>query len=453
MALEEQVQGLLEEVRRLQAINKKLAKRIEYLEDELRKSKIHKNSNNSSKPPSTDMYKLKRNQSLRESTGKKSGGQIGHLGTYLKLIEAPDEIIKIEANYCNECGCNLESEASEIQTKRQLIDIPAIQRKVTEYHNCVKSCPKCGHKQAGGFPDGIKHRIQYGNNIEAVIAYLSVYQYIPYKRLTECLRQLFNIEMSQGSIDNILNRMSLKAHPVYKKIKEMLPQSDNVGSDETSVKVDGKKSWVWVWQSANETYLSVSESRGSKAIEDEFPEGFNNSILTTDRWAAQLKTIAKGHQLCIAHLFRDLEYLLQVENNQWTIEIKQLFKTALQLKEKKSEYSKNDIEAIELERKLDILLREEIPKGTNPKTLTLQKSLIKQRNNILTFLYNAETPADNNGSERAIRNVKVKQKVSGQFKTGQNRFCILRSIIDTCNKIGQDIMVALTAIAHFVPAE
>ena len=276
---------------------------------------------------------------------------------------------------------------------------------------------------------------------------------MPYKRLAQCLKQLFNIDISQGSIDNILSRMSLKAEPVYQKIKENISHSEQVGSDETSVKVDGQKWWQWVWQSAQETYISVCQSRGSQAIDEEFPNGLKRSILTTDRWAAQLKTEAKAHQLCIAHLLRDIEFLIQAEKNEWSIQLKQLFKSAIEKKKICSQYIKENIEMIQLEQKLDILLKAEIPKDKNPKTLALQKSLTKHRESILTFLYHAETPADNNGSERAIRNVKVKQKISGQFKIGQKRFSVLRSVIDTCIKRGIDILDALTAIANFVPAE
>ena len=460
MTLEEQVKALLEEIRILKEINKKLEeriliqdKRILDLEEELRQSKISKNSSNSSKAPSTDIFNQKRNQSLREQTGKKTGGQLGHKGSYLKMTDTPDAIIKMEANYCNQCGFNLEEVTSEAHSKRQLIDIPPIQAKVTEYQNCIKCCPKCGHKQQGGFPEGIKNHIQYGNNIEATVAYYSVYQYMPYKRLAQCLKQLFNIDISQGSIDNILSRMSLKAEPVYQKIKENISHSEQVGSDETSVKVDGQKWWQWVWQSAQETYISVCQSRGSQAIDEEFPNGLKRSILTTDRWAAQLKTEAKAHQLCIAHLLRDIEFLIQAEKNEWSIQLKQLFKSAIEKKKICSQYIKENIEMIQLEQKLDILLKSEIPKDKNPKTLALQKSLTKHRESILTFLYHAETPADNNGSERAIRNVKVKQKISGQFKIGQKRFSVLRSVIDTCIKRGIDILDALTAIANFVPAE
>ena len=143
----------------------------------------------------------------------------------------------------------------------------------------------------------------------------------------------------------------------------------------------------------------------------------------------------------------------QLERNDWTKRLKELFKKALKLKEKQAEYIRGDTVPLQLEQELDFLLEESIPKDVNSKTLALQKSLIKHRNSIFTFLYNKDTPADNNASERAIRNVKVKQKISGQFKKGQQKFCVLRSVIDTCKKRNVDVMNALSAIAQFAPAE
>jgi len=444
---------LREENKQLHNLVSKLEQRIIELEDLLRKSNIRKNSSNSSMPPSSDMSFPKRNQSLREKSGKTTGGQFGHKGTTLKMTDTPDEIIRIEPSYCNHCGNSLEREDRLLQSKRQVIEIPPINPIIIEYQNFMKICPNCGHHQQGGYPEGVNNHIQYGSSVEAAISYFFVYQYMPYKRLKECLKHLFNLAISQGSIENVLNRMSLKAEPVYNRIKELIILSKQNGSDETSVKVNGKKWWIWVWQTLLLTYLTCSKSRGSQSIDNEFPDGLKNSILISDRWAAQLKTEALAHQLCIAHLLRDLKYLEQLEKNEWSTRMKELLKESLNLKEKCLECSKDDADAMQLEQRLDILLKEDIPKTTNHKTFAFQKSLMKYRDSIFIFLYNKDTTPDNNGSERSIRNIKVKQKISGQFKTGQHSFCVLRSVIDTCIKNAVDVMDALCAIAKFIPAE
>jgi transposase len=453
MSSEEQIKLLKEEIALLREVIIKQERRISELEELLRKSKIYKNSSNSSKPPSSDIFNPKRNQSLREKSGKPTGGQLGHKGTTLQMIDNPDEIIELNPNYCNKCGCSLENEESHFEAKRQEFDIPPVQVIVKEYHRNSKKCPNCGHNQVSEFPQGISNKVQYGPNVESMVSYLSVYQYLPFKRLKECMKHYFKLDISEGTIDNILKRMSVKAQPIYDKIKETILQSKQAGSDESSVIINGKKFWIWVWQTILSTFITVSESRGTKAIDDVFPDGLENVVLTTDRWAAQLKTKSAGHQLCIAHLLRDLNFIEEVDKIDWSKRLKELFKKGLRLKKEQLEYSKNNPLVVELEQELDILLQEQIPKDLYSKTQTLQKSLIKHRDCILTFLYNKDTPPDNNASERAIRNVKVKQKVSGQFKTGQQAFCILRSVIDTCLKRGFDIMDTLSSIAKLATAE
>ena len=453
MTLEEQVIFLIAENKQLREIISKLENRIAELEELLRKAMISKNSSNSSKPPSSDISNPKRNQSLREKSGKLTGGQPGHQGTTLLMSDTPDEIIELSPNYCNKCGCNLENEESHFEAKRQEFDIPPIQVIVKEYRRNSKKCPSCGHQQESEYPEHITNNIQYGSNVESLVSYLSVYQYLPFRRLKELFYHIFNLEISEGTIDNILRRMSEKAQPIYDKIKETILQSNQAGSDETSAKVNGIKYWIWVWQTALSTYITASESRGMKAIDSVFPDGLRSGILNTDRWAAQLKTVAAGHQLCISHLLRELNFIEEVDKTDWSKRLKELLKKGLELKKHQLEYSKNNPLVMQLEQELDILLQEKVPKESFRKTFIIQKSLKKHRDSIFTYLYNKDSPPDNNASERAIRNVKVKQKVSGQFKTGQQAFCVLRSVIDTCKKRTVDIMDALTSIANLVPAE
>ena len=456
MTLEEQVILLIDENKKLREIISNLEKhiqmqdkRISELEDSLRKSKINKHSGNSSKPPSSDIFNRNRNQSLREITGKQSGGQPGHKGTSLQMIDNPDKVIELSPNYCNKCGYSLEKEEVHFRCRRQEVNIPPISATVTEYRLNSKHCPNCGHHQESEFPSHISNNIQYGSNVASLVSYLSVYQYLPFRRLKELFKHIFNLDISEGTIDNILRRMSEKALPVYARIKETISQSSQVGSDETSVKVKGKKWWIWVWQTVNSTYLSTSHSRGMAAIDSIFPDGLGKSILNSDRWAAQLGTKASGHQLCIAHLLRDLNFIAEVDKIDWSKRLKVLLQKGLELKQQESVCSYNNPEAMQLERELEILLKEEIPKNRFKKTQVIQKSLLKHRDSIFKFLYHMDLPPDNNASERAIRNVKVKQKISGQFKTGEQVFCILRSIIDTCKKRNYDVLLAMNSIANF----
>ncbi len=242
--------------------------------------------------------------------------------------------------------------------------------------------------------------------------------------------------ISQGSIGNLLTRLGERVQPVYDSIQNAVATSKTaVGGDETGAKVNGKKFWVWIWQTVTPTYIAVSESRGKKVIDLLFPGGFANAVLVSDRWGPHISTYAKGHQLCLAHLLRELNYLLELEKTAWAANIKTAFKQAIELKRKIPEYSKDDWRTLEIETNFDELLNVALNKNKTPKTLAFQKSLRDNRDFLFAFLYNKDVPPDNNASERGIRNFKVKLKISGQFKTGQNTFAKIRSVIDTCKKM------------------
>ncbi len=441
-----------EEIALLKKENKELKERIIELEklvcdlhSQINQLKIKKNSSNSSIPPSTDL--TRKSQSLRTPSGKSPGGQIGHEGSTLKMTETPDEIHKLIPEYCNHCGKELTEIEAQFVSKRQVVEIPPIMPIYVEYQSYSKTCI-CGHKQISDYPEGVTNHIQYGASIEAMICYQSVYQFTPFKRLHELFTHYFHLPISEGSIDNILKRLSAKALPIYNAIKEHIEKSKRAGSDETGAKQNGKKAWVWVWQNVLVTFISTSLSRGQVTIQKLFPKGFPNAILNSDRWRAQLNTNAKGHQLCTSHLLRELKYLIQLEKTLWAERMKQLLLRAIELKRKCDEYARDNPLVKEIESDMDLLIAETIEKSQSPKTLNFQESLTEYRSYVFPFLYNAEVPPDNNGSERAIRNIKVKQKVSGQFKTGHDAFCILRSVIDTCIKSKVDVFDALKLIAQ-----
>jgi transposase len=405
-----------------------------------------KNSHNSSIPPSQDENRPKRNQSLRQKSNKKLGGQPGHPDSSMKMSLTPNHVEKLLPGYCNKCGSDLSGSEAELLSKRQFIDLPEITPTITEYQNFGRQC-SCGHLQSGGFPPHITNHIQYGANVEASVAYYSIYQYIPVKRMCEMFHQLFNLPISQGTIINMLRRMGKKAQPVYTAIHSNILKSTVVGGDETGAKVDGDKYWAWIWQNAFMTYITVSVSRGKKTIELLFPEGFINAILCSDRWRAQIATYAKGHQLCMAHLLRDLNYLIELEKTSWAENLKSLFQKAISLKKHCPEHDSNNPDAMALESELDKLLAEHLDQEKTPKTLVFQNSMKDYRDYLFTFLYHKDVPPDNNGSERAARNFKIKMKISGQFKTGHQTYAILRSVVDTCIKQNVSVKWALSQIA------
>jgi hypothetical protein len=279
---------------------------------------------------------------------------------------------------------------------------------------------------------------------------LNVFQYVPYARLKGLFTDVFGLPISEGSIENLLNKGSEKCAFIYQKISEEIKSSTYVGSDETGAKVDGDKWWIWVWQNLKNTFIKASESRGFDTIEECFPDGLPLATIGSDRWAAQLKINSNNKQLCLPHLQRELNFLEQDEQNEWAKYFKDLLEKAFNLRhiavDRDKAHPKGSFQTHRLERRLNRLLARMIIKEEFPKTATFQKSMIKYRNYLFPFLYDLEIPPDNNASERAIRNIKVKQKVSGQFKSGQQTFCTLRSVIDTLRKRHLNVLLHLNQI-------
>lgn len=421
---------------------KLLEEKISYLLSYIQKIEVKKDSHNSSKPPSSDF--VKPNQSLRTQSERKSGGQKGHAGSTLKISDTPDATTVLQSSFCKKCGFNLSESLFYQTSKRQIIDIPPIIPKYVEYQQMACECANCGTKNIADYPIGVNAPIQYGTSVEAFVGYFSVYQSIPYFRLKELFTQLFSIPISEGTIENILNRVSDKCLSIYERIKNEILKSTVVGSDETGCNVNGKQNWIWVWQNKLNTYIVPSDSRGFDTIMSVFAEGLGNATLISDRWAAQLKMKTKNKQICLAHLQRELTYLDETEKTPFASQFKELIEIVFKLKREQVENGKacneGDEIAIELEKKLQNLLAIPIDKEKATKTLLFQNSMLKNQKWILTCIYNIDVPPDNNASERAIRIIKVKHKVSGQFKTGQEAYCIIRSIIDTLKKRGLDIM-------------
>lgn len=439
------VETLVAKVDSLEKKVESLEKKVGELQEENRLLKVSKNSSNSSKPPSTDISK--RNQSLRPKSENKRGGQHGHKGSTLEMWAIPSEIILHKPHFCGDCGLQVSDLPATITDRRQVIDIPPIIPVCTEHRICSITC-RCGRVCKSSFPANINAPMQYGENIESLAAYFSARQYMPYKRMQECFSDIFGVKMSQGSLVNSVRRFAEKAVPFYNRIKEAIQEAAVVGSDETGAKVNGKKGWYFTWQNTASTFISFSFSRGFNTIKNLFSEGFTKSVMVSDCLAAQLKVDAKAHQICVAHLMRELNFFIESNMGQWPLKFKELLKESLELKEKNIDYDVPIAQRQKIEANLNQLLEQQL--SENPKLKAFQKRLRKHREKILTFLYYKDVPADNNGSERAIRNVKVKQKISGQFVSedkAQN-FAIIRSVIDTLIKNDFNIMDSMKIIAH-----
>lgn len=423
---------------------------IEELQTEIRLLKNGRKSDTSSTPSSQDYGRTKKNN-LREKTDRKPGGQKGHKGSSLKMSNTPDEVVKYAPSFCGKCGEGLDQSLLQLERRRQEIVIPPITPKYIEHQSYSCVCGKCNNKVIGEMPNRLTANIQYGENVQALITYLSVYQYLPANRLKIFMKDVLNIPISEGTIFNVLASMSKKAQPVYQEIKSRVASSSVVGGDETGAHVNKDKMWFWVFQNNTLTFILASMSRGYQTIIDTFSNGLPASVYISDSLPAQLKIKSLAKQLCLAHLMRELKNFESSFNSKWAGELKQLFKKTIEYERamKREDYSKSNPKIIEFEQNLSDLLTKEI-KGRQQKESAFVNRLIKNRQSIFTFLYFEEVPPDNNGAERAIRNVKVKMKISNQFKSFEfaQHYAVIRSVIDTTIKNSMNVLDALANLAN-----
>jgi transposase len=444
---------LKSEISELRSIVQVLEEKILFLEGS-------KSSRTSSTAPSHDIGRSN-TINLRVPSDKKSGGQPGHPGRTLFLSDTPDEVVEHHPDSCERCDVSLQEVDSSSFSRRQIVDIPPVSPVYIEHRSYVKTCPQCCAENRGLFPDRLRAPIQYGPRVEAMTGYLSVYQYLPYDRICKLFNDFFGLHLSEGTVDSFLDKLSQKATPVYERIRDMIRTSPVVGSDETGCRVGGKKHWFHVWQTPTLTFIVAFFSRGYAAIEKHFYGGFINSVYVSDCWAAQLKVKSEAHQLCIVHLLRELTNFAEKLGRQWSIQMKKLFKRAIELKRTMiiNDYLSTPMEVIKMNEELDELLKVDFSKF-HPKEQAFLKRLIKHRQSVFTFLTHQYVPPDNNASERAIRNactlrstsVKVKMKVSGGFRNkegkGAERYAKIRSVVDTTIKNGQDVYEAIIALAN-----
>lgn len=447
LSIYEKVDLLIARIEYLEKENSVLRTKVDELNKRLSKYKTPKNSNNSNRPPSSDFPKMPKTNSLRGKSDNRPGGQPGHKGNTLKMVETPDIIEEHKPNFCPACGKDISSLPSQLVGKRQVIDIPPIRPIVTEHHiyNCICTC---GHCTQGDFPVNIQTPVSYGPGVQSLVAYLNARHYVPVARTAEFLNDVFGIDISTGGICYLLNKAKKKAMPVYEAIRQFVLKHTVIGADETGVNINGKNHWAWAFQNPKATFISIHKSRGFAAIEEIMPEGFDQNILVTDCWASYFKTGALSHQLCTAHLLRELKYLNQRHpENTWVNRVSGLIENAIEMRAQ----DKMTPEGIrEVHRSFWHLVREPATEKNIKELTKFQKRMVKYQEYVFGFLDNPELVPDNNGSERAVRNFKVKQKVSGFFKSnnGSQVYSTLRSIIDTAIKNEQNPYLVLQQLAY-----
>lgn len=444
------------------------AARMQELEDQLAQ-----NSGNSGKPPSSDGLKKKpAPKSLRQKGKRRTGGQPGHRGHTLNMVNEPEYIeIHRQAN-CPYCHHDLSEAPVLAVERRQVFDVPPVAIEVTEHQAPVLCCPNCQAHVQGAFPTGVTQPVQYGARIQAQAVYLNSYQLLPVARTCELLEDLYGHRPSEAFVLSATQSLHHQLAPALDAIRQQLTQADVVHADESGLRVQGKLNWLHVLSTAELTHYAVHPKRGQAALHDIGLLTACQGRAVHDAWASYFQFDNCTHALCNAHHLRELRFVTEQYHQAWADDMAQL------LLDIKTEVAQT-VEAMTLppdrltdyEARFDALLQTGFDANPPPATpppckrgrtkqsppKNLLDRLSKYKAETLAFMRDFRVPFDNNLAERDLRMIKVKQKVSGSFRTcpGAEVFCDIRSYISTVRKQGERVSQSLydALLARpFIPA-
>lgn len=439
--LNRNIEALNHQIRKKDKENAKLKERLAKYE------KPDKNSGNSSTPPSKERMKdevVRRTKTLRKPSGKKPGGQEGHEGHKLSLSPSPNEIIEDVPSTCTNCGESLEDAERVLDYVTQVISLPELKPVIKEIRHYVMKCKKCG-KYIRTTHRRRSNDVVYESSVKSLVVYLSVVQFLPYGRIANILHDVLGLSPSEGSLVNWVNEAKRNAQPVIDKIKEYIMSSSVVGFDESGCYCNKRLDWAWIAQTVYYTLLFRASGRGSKVLTDKFGDSLERMTAVTDRHSAYFALHFMNHQVCLAHLLRELQYLSELNTEQdWSEQIAGLFREAIH--ERNAQPTKIFDKSSWMER-LDNMLKQNVS-NLGEKFDTLKRGLIKCRDYIFNFLEDPSIPSDNNGSERGIRKLKIKLKNSCTFRSdfGADAFLELHSIVETAKKHNQTPFNAIQAL-------
>jgi transposase len=439
------------------ALVESLIARIEALENQL-----SKNSSNSSKPPSSDGFG-KRTKSSRKKSERKSGGQEGHLGSTLEWNTEPDRIEKHFVENCEGCGLSLEQEPVQDWVMRQVYDLPPVVMETTEHQSEVKCCPKCGILNTGKFPHEAQNPIQYGPRIQSMIVYTMEYQLIPSDRVCELLKDMFGLDVSEGTVYNVRQRCFDRLEVVEQEIMEAITKAEVVHFDETGFRVKSQRWWLHVACTDGLTYYFVHQKRGRIAM-DEMGILPNFKGIGVHDGLKSYGLYDFIHSLCNAHHLRELVFIAERYQQTWAEEMNCLLKEMnkqVYAAIEAGEGRLNPEQSRKLEAEYDRILElgfqanppEDIPEGEPKRQGKAKQSPAKnlldrlsaEKEKVLRFINDFKVPFDNNQAERDLRMMKLKQKISGVFRSerGARMFCRIRGYLSSLRKQKHSVFEAL----------
>ncbi len=424
-------------VRALWAQVQSLGARVAELEAKL--NEPPKTPGNSSVPPSKGQKpnapdKPKRQGQRQGSLGRKGGGR--------PLCANPDETVTARAARCQHCSSQLADADQALHARFDKIEIPKVKPVVTRVEQYAGHCQCCGGTTLAPLPDGLEQGSPFSINIVALAMYLRVVHAVSYRRLTRLMLDLYGLCISEGALDAAFRRGKPRFDAAVSGILARLRRSRVVCSDETSVRVDGKTYWNWVFQNDEVVIHVIRASRGAGVVA-EVMDGHRPVVWVSDLYGAQ-QGHADNWQVCLAHQLRDCQFAIEAGDTVFASRMKALLLRAVVLARRSRGLAgstrKAHLRRLDSDLNRVMALRPEQKDGRR-----LHKRYVKVRGHLFTFLAHPEVTADNNGSERELRPTATYRKVTGGFRSdwGADLFAAVRSVIGTAKRQGIDAYQAI----------
>lgn len=451
--LEKEFVQLKRENAKLKDENITLMSRIKELE-----SQLNSNNKKSTRPPFSDGYK-KQPAFPKKAKGKKRG-QSGHKGSTLQQVSNPDEVVKCVPQKCS-CGHEFSQTELILSEKRQVFDLPQPQLRVTEYQVHQAKCPVCGKTNKGVVPVDVKAPVQYGHGVKAYITMLNIHYNLPYKKIQLLFKDLFGYVINESTIFLATQKCYANLEMTEQIIKTKISSNEVTHADETDLRIEGKLQWLHTATNNLYTYLFVHPNWGNLALESE------KSIL--DRISGWLVHDSRSsyfgfdnyeHALCKAHIFRELQGLIETGQSKWAKVFKIFLMGVYQMPFPKRVKRKKQIESrfriiCNLGNKIEPLPKQSPGKSgryKRTKGRNLVEMLMKYQDAVQAFAFNDQIPFTNNLAERDIRPTKIKQKISNSFRSlkGAEYNARIEGFISTARKNKKNIFTNFTLLLKAV---
>jgi transposase len=442
--------------------------RVAQLEQRLKglEGRLAQNSSNSHHPPSSDGLKKPRPKSLRTRSGRKPGGQPGHSGQTLRRVKQPDQVQIHELAVCPQCGGRgLNREPVLDYESRQVFDLPPRSLEVTDHRAEIKCCPHCAAQVRAEFPAGVGAPVQYGPRFQSLMVYLNQQQLLPYERLAQLCEDLFGQPLSAGTLVAANERAFAQLEPFAQVLVQQVPQAPVVHLDESGLRVAGALHWLHVASTAELTFYGVHPKRGTEAMDAFGIIGACRQWMVHDHWKPYFSYSECLHALCNEHLLRELKFLWEEEHQVWARQMSDLLLQLHRRRQQHGEFNERQFKRA-WQRYRNVVRRgryrhPRLAPGQGRSAQSKAANLLDRLEDfdwsILAFLWDGRVPFTNNQAEQDIRMIKVRQKISGCFRTlrGAQIFCRIRSYLSTCRKQGRNLWQALQRAvsgAPFIPS-